>query len=202
MPDMSRNQAVVLGASMAGSLAARVLAERFEQVVVIERDALPLAGEHRRGVPHGLHPRGREIPGGLFPGFTASLTASGAVRGDLLGMRAGSCPATSCGRRTSAFPACSPAGRSWKATSGRWFKRRCAWSTPTCHGCTPPLPRPGAGGSAGPGHRAQGPRGRAAPPGPHAAGPARQPGQRAAIAPPADPAPAATPAGRPAQPAQ
>ena len=90
MRDTSSNRAVVLGASMAGLLAARVLAERFERVVVIERDVLPPAGEHRRGVPHGrhvhgLHPRGREILEELFPGFTASLTASGAVRGDVLG---------------------------------------------------------------------------------------------------------------------
>ena len=84
MHDTSSNQAVVLGASMAGLLAARVLAERFEQVVVIERDVLQPVGEHRRGVPHGrhlhgLHPRGREILEELFPGFTATLTASGAV---------------------------------------------------------------------------------------------------------------------------
>lgn len=84
------NQAVVLGASMAGLLAARVLAERFEQVVVIERDVLPPAGQHRRGVPHGrhlhgLHARGREILEELFPGFTAALEAAGAVRNDVLG---------------------------------------------------------------------------------------------------------------------
>jgi len=90
MHDTNSNQAVVLGASMAGLLAARVLAERFEQVVVIERDVLPPAGEHRRGVPHGrhlhgLHPRGREILEELFPGFTDTLTAAGAVRGDVLG---------------------------------------------------------------------------------------------------------------------
>ena len=90
MHNTSSNQAVVLGASMAGLLAARVLSERFGQVVVIERDVLPPAGEHRQGVPHGrhvhgLHPRGREILEELFPGFTASLTASGAVRGDVLG---------------------------------------------------------------------------------------------------------------------
>ena len=90
MIDTNSNQAVVLGASIAGLLAARVLSERFERVVVIERDVLPPAGEHRRGVPHGrhlhgLHPRGREILEELFPGFTASLAASGAVRGDVLG---------------------------------------------------------------------------------------------------------------------
>jgi phytoene dehydrogenase-like protein len=75
MRDTSSNQVVVLGASMAGLLAARVLSERFERVVVIERDGLPPIGEHRRGVPHGrhlhgLHPRGREILDELFPGFT------------------------------------------------------------------------------------------------------------------------------------
>jgi len=126
MRDTSSNQVVVLGASMAGLLAARVLSERFERVVVIERDGLSPIGEHRRGVPHGrhlhgLHPRGREILDELFPGFTACLTASGAVSCDVLGTCAGSCPATSCGRRTSAFQAWSPAGRFLKAMSGRGF---------------------------------------------------------------------------------
>lgn len=90
MGDTSSNQVVVLGASMAGLLAARILSERFERVVVIERDVLPPIGEHRRGVPHGrhlhgLHPRGREILDELFPGFTACLTAGGAVSCDVLG---------------------------------------------------------------------------------------------------------------------
>ena len=90
MHDTNTRQALVLGASFAGLLAARVLSERYEQVVVIERDPLPPIGEHRRGVPHGrhlhgLHPRGREILDELFPGFTGTLTASGAVRCDVLG---------------------------------------------------------------------------------------------------------------------
>ncbi|HUK72782.1 MAG TPA: hypothetical protein VLW50_29165 [Streptosporangiaceae bacterium] len=76
MHDKNSSQAVVLGASMAGLLAARVLSERFERVIVIERDLLPPAGEQRRGVPHGrhlhgLHPRGREILDELFPGSPA-----------------------------------------------------------------------------------------------------------------------------------
>ncbi|HEY1625585.1 MAG TPA: FAD-binding monooxygenase [Streptosporangiaceae bacterium] len=84
------DQAIVLGASMAGLLAARVLSERFERVVVIERDALPTAGDQRRGVPHGrhihaLHPRGQEILEELFPGLSTSLAASGAVLCDILG---------------------------------------------------------------------------------------------------------------------
>jgi 2-polyprenyl-6-methoxyphenol hydroxylase-like FAD-dependent oxidoreductase len=88
--DASIGQVVVLGASVAGLLAARVLSERFGKVLVIERDVLPPANEHRRGVSHGrhvhgLHPRGREILEELFSGFTASLTADGAVPGDVLG---------------------------------------------------------------------------------------------------------------------
>jgi hypothetical protein len=90
MDEMTRDQAVVLGVSMAGLLAARVLSERFERVVMIDRDPLPPAREHRQGVPHGrhlhgLHPRGREILDEFFPGFTGTLTAEGAVGGDILG---------------------------------------------------------------------------------------------------------------------
>lgn len=48
MHDANTDQAVVLAASMAGLLAARVLSERFGRVVVIDRDMLPPAGEHRQ----------------------------------------------------------------------------------------------------------------------------------------------------------
>ena len=90
MRDTSTDQAVVMGGSMAGLLAARVLSERFKRVVVIERDALPSVGEHLRGVPHGrhvhaLHPRGLEILNELFPGFSKQLAAGGAVLCDILG---------------------------------------------------------------------------------------------------------------------
>jgi 2-polyprenyl-6-methoxyphenol hydroxylase-like FAD-dependent oxidoreductase len=90
MPGSNGDQVLILGGSIAGLLAARVLSERFERVVVIERDVLPPAGEHRRGVPHGrhlhgLHPRGREILDELFPGFTETLTSDGAVGCDILG---------------------------------------------------------------------------------------------------------------------
>jgi 2-polyprenyl-6-methoxyphenol hydroxylase-like FAD-dependent oxidoreductase len=67
-----RGHAVVLGGSMAGLLAARVLADHYERVTLIERDRFPRLGEHRKGVPqdrhvHGLHVRGREIMDELFP---------------------------------------------------------------------------------------------------------------------------------------
>jgi glycine/D-amino acid oxidase-like deaminating enzyme len=44
MPGSNGDQVLVLGGSIAGLLAARVLAERFERVVVIERDPLPQIG--------------------------------------------------------------------------------------------------------------------------------------------------------------
>ncbi len=76
------NQAIVVGASMGGLLAARALADFFEQVTLIERDAFPPMGEHRKGVPQGrhvhvLHLRGAEILEGLFPGLIADLVAQG-----------------------------------------------------------------------------------------------------------------------------
>lgn len=82
--------AIVLGASMGGLLAARVLSEAYQRVTVIDRDAMPTIGAHRKGVPqarhlHGLHPRGREVLEELFPGLTAQLVAAGAPTGDVLG---------------------------------------------------------------------------------------------------------------------
>ena len=45
------DHAVVLGGSRAGFLAARVLTESHGRVTVAERDPLPAAAGHRRGVP-------------------------------------------------------------------------------------------------------------------------------------------------------
>jgi 2-polyprenyl-6-methoxyphenol hydroxylase-like FAD-dependent oxidoreductase len=83
------DRAVVLGASMAGLLAARVLADSYGQVTVLDRDQLPEAGSHRRGVPHGRHlhallARGQQALEELFPGFSADLVAHGAQAGDPL----------------------------------------------------------------------------------------------------------------------
>jgi 2-polyprenyl-6-methoxyphenol hydroxylase-like FAD-dependent oxidoreductase len=81
--------AVVLGASMAGLLAARALTESFERVTVVERDVLPTEAEHRRGVPQGRHvhvllARGGQALDGLLPGLTEEVIAAGAPVGDLL----------------------------------------------------------------------------------------------------------------------
>jgi 2-polyprenyl-6-methoxyphenol hydroxylase-like FAD-dependent oxidoreductase len=83
------DRAVVLGASMAGLLAARVLADTYGQVTVIDRDQLPEASMHRRGVPHGRHlhalaARGQQALEELFPGLTDELVAHGVPTGDLL----------------------------------------------------------------------------------------------------------------------
>jgi 2-polyprenyl-6-methoxyphenol hydroxylase-like FAD-dependent oxidoreductase len=84
------DHAVVLGASMAGLLAARVLTETYSRVTVVDRDAMPAIGDHRRGLPQGrhlhvLHPRGAQVLDELFPGLLARMTAHGAVRGDTTG---------------------------------------------------------------------------------------------------------------------
>jgi 2-polyprenyl-6-methoxyphenol hydroxylase-like FAD-dependent oxidoreductase len=76
--------AVVIGASMAGLLAARVLAGHVDRVTVVERDRLPDAPEPRRSVPQGrqvhvLLARGSAVLDRLFPGFTRELVAAGAV---------------------------------------------------------------------------------------------------------------------------
>ena len=82
-------QAVVLGASIAGLLAARVLADHFDTVVVIERDCLPVHPEQRRGVPqgrqiHGLLTGGQRALEELLPGLTVELAADGAPVVDAL----------------------------------------------------------------------------------------------------------------------
>jgi 2-polyprenyl-6-methoxyphenol hydroxylase-like FAD-dependent oxidoreductase len=80
--------AVVVGASMAGLCAARVLADRFDHVTVVDRDTLPEAPAWRNQVPQGRHPhlllaRGAQLLEGWFPGIIDQLYAGGAVEIDL-----------------------------------------------------------------------------------------------------------------------
>src|SRR5262245_14361928 len=77
-------QAVVIGAGMAGLTAAGALADRFDQVVVLERDTLPLQPGYRAGTPqarhvHALLLSGQRALGELFPGFEQDLAEAGAV---------------------------------------------------------------------------------------------------------------------------
>ncbi|MEU6077418.1 FAD-binding monooxygenase [Micromonospora sp. NPDC047074] len=89
---MATKTAVVLGGSMTGILAARVLSETYDTVLVIDRDEVLGVRESRSGAPHtrhahGLHARGHLNIEELFPGFTAELTAAGVPTGDLGEMR-------------------------------------------------------------------------------------------------------------------
>jgi flavin-dependent dehydrogenase len=79
--------AVVLGSSMAGLLAARVLADHFERVTLVERDHLPDTPEYRVGVPQARHAhvlltRGQVILEELFPGIRRQLVDAGGVEFD------------------------------------------------------------------------------------------------------------------------
>src|SRR6201994_3180121 len=82
-----RGHAVVIGASIAGLLAARALSEVFPLVTVFDRDILPDGPDIRRGAPqsrqaHALLARGADALDQLFPGFVDEMIASGAVAGD------------------------------------------------------------------------------------------------------------------------
>lgn len=82
LPSPAAGHAVVLGASMSGLLAARVLAERFGRVTVIDRDPLAPTGRDRRGVPQGRHAHGLLSSGvrvldELFPGMLDEFAADG-----------------------------------------------------------------------------------------------------------------------------
>ncbi|MEZ3143700.1 hypothetical protein [Halobaculum sp. MBLA0143] len=69
---------------MAGLLAARVLADAYETVVVLERDPLPDERVARRGVPQSTHAHammeaGRATLEALFPGYCEEVSEAGAV---------------------------------------------------------------------------------------------------------------------------
>jgi 2-polyprenyl-6-methoxyphenol hydroxylase-like FAD-dependent oxidoreductase len=78
---------VVIGASVAGLLAACAVSDHFDRVTILEREVLPPAGLGRKAVPQGRHVHAL-LPGGLaaieqlLPGFQAELVAGGAVRCD------------------------------------------------------------------------------------------------------------------------
>ena len=80
-------QALVIGGSLAGMVAARVLADHFEQVIIVERDRLPENVNQRKGVPQARHLhvlllRGQQILFELFPSLETKLRQAGAVELD------------------------------------------------------------------------------------------------------------------------
>jgi len=85
--DRGTGTAVVIGASMAGLGAARVLSERFGSVTVLDRDTLPDDNTPRRGVPQGSHGHILLVSGlrelaALFDGLEDELLAAGGTRFD------------------------------------------------------------------------------------------------------------------------
>jgi len=81
-------RAIVIGASVAGLVAARVLADYAESVSIVERDVLPDTATARKGVPQGRHVHGL-LAGGLdtlrklFPGILDDLVAEGSSVADV-----------------------------------------------------------------------------------------------------------------------
>lgn len=79
------NRAIVIGGGMAGLLAARVLADYFTEVIIVERDRLPREPSPRKGVPQSTQPhilltKGYRILLDLFgDDFSAELLQQGAL---------------------------------------------------------------------------------------------------------------------------
>ena len=77
--------AIVVGASVAGLLAARVLSDSYDRVTVLDRDTLPDAlNQPRRAVPQGYHAHGLQLGGQvaieeLLPGYRDEVIANGSA---------------------------------------------------------------------------------------------------------------------------
>jgi 2-polyprenyl-6-methoxyphenol hydroxylase-like FAD-dependent oxidoreductase len=86
----AKTRAVVLGGSIAGLFAARVLSDAYDEVLVVDRDLLAGVRGPRRSRPQGrhinaMHVRGRVVMEELFPGITDELIADGCPSGDFAG---------------------------------------------------------------------------------------------------------------------
>jgi 2-polyprenyl-6-methoxyphenol hydroxylase-like FAD-dependent oxidoreductase len=80
--ESTRGHAVVVGASIAGLCAARVLSDFYDRVTVFERDELPSTPVNRKAVPQGRHvhllmARGAAEFDALFPGLLDEMVAAG-----------------------------------------------------------------------------------------------------------------------------
>jgi 2-polyprenyl-6-methoxyphenol hydroxylase-like FAD-dependent oxidoreductase len=81
-------RAIVMGGSIAGLAAARVLSDLFREVILVERDPFGAVGEHRRGVPqsrhtHGLLASGLRTLENFFPGLFEEARRAGGLGVDL-----------------------------------------------------------------------------------------------------------------------
>jgi 2-polyprenyl-6-methoxyphenol hydroxylase-like FAD-dependent oxidoreductase len=83
-----KDRAIVMGGSVAGLAAARVLSDHFRKVILVERDQFATLAEHRRGVPQGRHTHGLLAGGlraleGFFPGLFEEARKAGGLGVDL-----------------------------------------------------------------------------------------------------------------------
>jgi len=82
---VTQKHAVVVGAGMAGLLAAAALSDIIGEVTIIEKDTLPETSRLRKGVPQGAHVHtllgyAVEAMDKLLPGLMADVYAAGAVK--------------------------------------------------------------------------------------------------------------------------
>lgn len=78
------DRAIVVGGSIAGLSMAPVLADAFDEVLVMDRDTLPDGPVPRDGAPQTRHPHalleaGRATFEDLFPGFSEAILTAGGV---------------------------------------------------------------------------------------------------------------------------
>ena len=85
MPKSLGKHAVVVGAGIGGLAAAKAISGYFDNITVLDRDALPQKPEPRAGTPQARH--GHVLLGAgqaslteLFPGFTEEIENAGAVK--------------------------------------------------------------------------------------------------------------------------
>src|SRR5438093_8055224 len=77
--------AVVIGGSLAGLMTARVLADHFDAVTVLERDHIEDQPALHKSIPQGNHLHGvlmggLQVMASLYPSFREKLATLGSVR--------------------------------------------------------------------------------------------------------------------------
>lgn len=88
MKKASNQTAIVIGGSMAGLLATRVLSDHFHEVILIERDKMNNIPQSRKGQPqtrhvHVLLARGFQVMSQYFPDLAQSIKREGGLVLDL-----------------------------------------------------------------------------------------------------------------------
>ncbi len=82
-PPARAGHAAVIGGGLAGLCAARVLADHFDRVTLVDRDRFPAGAQRRPGTPQARHAHNLLVRGSrelerLFPGLGEDLAAAGA----------------------------------------------------------------------------------------------------------------------------